>query len=56
MQLYDVRVVDIQTGEITDERCLDCSCWLFSHWWQGNWRDAQGKPFGPAARIEITPR
>jgi hypothetical protein len=56
MQLYDVRVIDTSTGEIIDQRCLDCSCWLFEHWWANDLVNSHGQPYPAAALIEISPR
>lgn len=56
MQLYDVRMIDTETGEIVDERRLDCSCFLFAHWWAGDWRAANGQPIGESVRVEISPQ
>lgn len=54
-QLYDVRVIDEQ-GEIIDERCINCSCYLFAWWWQGNLHDSQDRPYPDSVTILVNPR
>jgi hypothetical protein len=56
MQLYDVRVIDTSTGEVIDQRTLDCSCWLFGHWWAGDLVSPYDKPYPPQSVIELDPR
>lgn len=55
MQLYDVTVVDPNTGEAIDQRRLDCSCKLFRSWLEGGLDDPYGGQYPDSSVILVTP-